>query len=110
MAAGHRGLANLTVIVDRNRLQQGQGTEETSALDPLDQKWRAFGWEVTEVDGHDPAALLALLGPVGDREKPLCIIANTVKGKGVSFMEGNAAWHHGVPNAVQYAQAMEELI
>ncbi len=108
MTAGHRGLSRLTVIVDRNRLQQGQGTEETSSLDPLPEKWRAFGWEVSEVDGHDHAQLLeALRAEPGDR--PRCIIANTVKGKGVSFMENQAKWHHGVPNDGQYTQAMEEL-
>ncbi|MCF1710773.1 transketolase [Tabrizicola sp. J26] len=108
MVAGHRKLKRLTLIVDRNRLQQGAGTEETSGLDPLDEKFRAFGWQVVEVDGHDPAALLAAFATPTDR--PLCLIANTVKGKGVSFMENKASWHHGVPNAEQFAQAMEELV
>ena len=109
MAAGHRKLSRLTVIVDRNRLQQGQGTEETSSLDPLPEKWRAFGWDVTEVDGHDHAQLLEVLG-AAPGERPRCVIANTIKGKGVSFMENQAKWHHGVPNDKQYAQAMEELV
>ncbi|MCB1330973.1 MAG: transketolase [Maritimibacter sp.] len=110
MTAGYNRLAGLTLIVDRNRLQQGQGTEETTGLDPLGDKYRAFGFEVVEVDGHDHTALLAVLGaPVGDRHKPLCVIANTTKGKGVSFMEGHAKWHHGVPDAAQYEQAMKEL-
>jgi transketolase len=109
MHAGHRRLGHLTVIVDRNRLQQGQGTEATSGLDPLPEKWRAFGWEVEEVDGHDHAALLAVLG-AAPGERPRCVIANTVKGKGVSFMENEAKWHHGVPNDAQFAQAMEELV
>lgn len=109
MVAGHRKLARLTLIIDRNRLQQGAGTEETSGLDPLDQKYAAFGWDVEEVDGHDVGALLALLSaPPGAR--PRCIIANTVKGKGVSFMENKASWHHGVPDADQFAQAMKELV
>lgn len=108
MVAGHRKLSRLTLIVDRNRLQQGAGTEETSGLDPLDEKFRAFGWQVVEVDGHDPAALLAAFAT--PTERPLCLIANTVKGKGVSFMENKASWHHGVPNAEQFAQAMEELV
>ncbi|WP_246849737.1 transketolase, partial [Rubellimicrobium arenae] len=111
MTAGHRGLSHLTLIVDRNRLQQGAGTEDTNGLDPLDAKFRAFGWEVAEVDGHDHARLLDVLGrPVGERTRPLCVIANTVKGKGVSFMENKAAWHHGVPNAEQFEQAMKELV
>ncbi|MBC7476728.1 MAG: transketolase [Pseudorhodobacter sp.] len=111
MSAGHRKLENLTLIVDRNRLQQGAGTEETNGLDPLDDRFRAFGFHVEMVDGHDVPALLALLtaSPKG-RGKPLCVIANTIKGKGVSFMENKAAWHHGVPNADQFATAMQELI
>lgn len=111
MTAGNRKLANLTLIVDRNRLQQGAGTEETNGLDPLDAKFRAFGWHVVEIDGHDVPTLIATLGAApGERRKPLCVIANTVKGKGVSFMENKASWHHGVPNAAQFAQALEELV
>lgn len=111
MTAGFRKVANLTLIVDRNHLQQGQSTEETTGLGDVGDKYRAFGFEVVEVDGHDHAALLDVLGaPVGDRTKPLCVIANTVKGKGVSFMEGLAKWHHGVPSQEQYEQAMKELV
>ncbi len=110
MTAGHRKLRNLTLIIDRNRLQQGARTEETCALEPLADKWRAFGWHVEEVDGHNHSQLLAILrAPVDSRDKPLCVIANTVKGQGVSFMRDQAKWHHGVPNAEQYAQAMKEL-
>ncbi len=109
MTAGNRKLANLTLIIDRNRLQQGAGTEETNGLDPLDDKFRAFGWQVETVDGHDPAALLNALA-TKHAQNPLCIIAYTTKGKGVSFMENQANWHHGVPNAAQFAQAMEELV
>lgn len=109
MVAGHRKLNRLTLIIDRNRLQQGAGTEETSGLDPLDRKYAAFGWEVSFIDGHDHAALYqALSAPPGDG--PRCLIANTVKGKGVSFMENKANWHHGVPDAAQFAQAMKELV
>lgn len=111
LTAGHRKLENLTLIVDRNRLQQGAATEDTAGLDPLDAKFAAFGWQVEMVDGHDPAALLAVLGasPKG-RGRPLCVIANTIKGKGVSFMENQVSWHHGVPNREQYEQAMTELV
>lgn len=111
MTAGHRKLRNLTVIIDRNRLQQGARTEDTASLDPLDDKWRAFGWHVEMVDGHSPEALYEVLSadPAG-RDKPLCVIANTFKGKGVSYMHDNVAWHHGVPNAEQYALALEELV
>lgn len=109
MTAGHRGLSNLTVIVDRNRLQQGARTDETTGVEPLPDKWRAFGWDTAEVDGHDHAALLDVLGaPAGDR--PRAIIAHTVKGKGVSFMEDNVKWHHGVPDTEQFETAMRELV
>jgi transketolase len=108
MTAGHRRLTNLTAVVDRNRLQQGARTEETSALDPLDGKFRAFGWDVVELDGHDHLALLdTFQGPRGDR--PLCVIANTIKGRGVSFMEDRVEWHHKVPTAEQITQAHAEL-
>ncbi|MGK5683162.1 transketolase [Actinoplanes sp. URMC 104] len=108
MTAGHRRLANLTAVVDRNRLQQGARTEDTNGLDPLDAKWRAFGWDVLEVDGHDHLALLeAFTSPRGDR--PTCVIANTTKGRGVSFMEDRVEWHHKVPSAEQIATASVEL-
>jgi len=108
MYAGHRGLTNLTAVVDRNRLQQGARTEDTNTLEPLGDKWRAFGWEVMEVDGHDYAALLdAFEAPrIG---KPRMLIANTRKGKGVSFIEDRVEWHHKVPSADQMVQALEEL-
>nr|WP_314262298.1 transketolase [uncultured Devosia sp.] len=111
LTAGHRKLENLTLIIDRNRLQQGARTEETASLDPLDDKWHAFGWHVEMVDGHDYEQLLNVLSasPKG-RGKPLCVIANTFKGKGVSFMHDNVAWHHGVPTKEQYEQAMAELV
>lgn len=107
MTAGHRELGNLTLIVDRNGLQQGAPTEDTVALAPLADKWRAFGWDIVEVDGHDAAALLAALEHPGPR--PLCVIAATVKGKGVSYMENQAGWHHGCPTPDQYALALREL-
>ena len=109
MSAAHFGLANLTVIVDRNRLQQGDRTENTVALSPLPEKWRAFGFDVEEVDGHDHAALAAALGARSRSGAPRCIIANTTKGRGVSFMEDRAVWHHKIPSADELAQALEEL-
>ena len=95
-------------VVDRNRLQQGAGTEETKQLEPLADKWRSFGWEVREVDGHDHGALLEAFAPstAGD---PVVVVAHTVKGKGVSFIEDRVEWHHKVPNAAQVKIAMEEL-
>jgi transketolase len=110
MTAGHRKLSNLTLIIDRNRLQQGARTEDTVALEPLADKWRAFGWDVEEINGHDHAQLLRVLAaPTTPRHKPLCVIANTIKGRGVSFMCDQAKWHHGVPDSAQFATAMKEL-
>ncbi len=108
MCAGHQRLAQLTAIVDRNRLQQGAGTEETNGLEPLADKWRAFGWDVAEVDGHDHAALYdAFTAAAGDR--PRCFIARTSKGKGASFMENRVEWHHKVPSPQQVEQTLREL-
>jgi transketolase len=108
MTAGHRQLSNLTAVVDRNGLQQGARTEATNRLEPLADKWKAFGWEVVEVDGHDHAALLEVLArsPGGG---PRFVIAHTVKGKGVSFMEDGVEWHHKVPSAEQLEKALAEL-
>ncbi|MCX7522704.1 transketolase [Microbacterium sp. STN6] len=108
MAASQYRLDNLVVIVDRNRLQQGARTEETNALDPLDEKLASFGCEVRVSDGHDFAALIEAFRPA-ERGGPVAVIANTIKGKGVSFMEDRAEWHHKVPNAEQVRQALEEL-
>jgi transketolase len=110
MAAGHRGLDNLTVIVDRNRLQQGARTEETNALDPLDAKFEAFGWAVRTIDGNDVEQLLGAFNAAPFAPgRPSCVIAHTIKGRGVSFIEDRVEWHHKVPNAEQTAQALEEL-
>lgn len=110
MSAAHYKLDNLTVIVDRNRLQQGDWTEQTMHLEPLADKWRAFGWSVREVDGHDIAELLETFSRVPfEPGKPNCIIAHTHKGQGVSFMRDKAAWHHRVPNAEELATALKEI-
>ncbi|MEU2896007.1 transketolase [Streptomyces griseoincarnatus] len=108
MTAGHHGLSSLTAIVDRNRLQQGARTEETVTLDPLDAKWAAFGWEVRVTDGHDHTALLEAVRP-SVTGKPVAVVANTVKGKGVSFMEDRVEWHHKVPTSEQMRAAIAEL-
>jgi transketolase len=111
MTAATYGLDNLTLIVDRNRIQQGDFTEKTIRMDPLPEKFRAFGWSLVEVDGHDQDALREVLGrgPV-EAGKPTCVIANTVKGRGVSFMENKPEWHHGVPTKEQLDAAREELL
>ena len=108
MSAAHFRLDNLTAIIDRNRLQQGARTEETNRLDPLPERLTAFGWEVREIDGHDFAALMAALQP-STSGAPVAVVANTVKGKGVSFIEDRVEWHHKVPTAEQVTQALEEL-
>ena len=108
MTPSHYGLANLTAIVDRNRLQQGARTEDTKQLEPLADKWRSFGFEVRTVDGHDHAALLEALAP-STTGRSVAVIADTVKGKGVSFMEDRVEWHHKVPTAAQLEGAVAEL-
>jgi transketolase len=110
MAAAQFRLDNLTVIVDRNRLQQGDGTETTVSLEPLADRWRAFGWCVREVDGHDLGVLIATLQSVPfEIGRPNCVIAHTHKGRGVSFMEDRVEWHHRVPTSEELEQALSEL-
>ena len=110
MTAQQYDLDNLVVIVDRNRIQQGDFTENTIRMDPMAPKWAAFGFAVEEVDGHDHAALLELFGRMPlQAGKPTCVIANTIKGKGVSFAENKPAWHHGVPTSEHLAAAAKEL-
>lgn len=110
MAAANYKLDNLVGIVDRNRLQISGSTEDVMALDDLSDKWRSFGWEVVEVDGNDIEELLKVFNNVPAKKgKPTMVIANTVKGKGVSFMENQAKWHHGVLNEEQYKQAVNDL-
>src|SRR3954467_4430127 len=108
MTAAHYDLDNLTAIVDRNRLQQGARTEETKQLEPLADKWESFGFEGRIVDGHDSAQLLEAFSP-SQTGRPVAVIANTIKGKGVSFMEDRVEWHHKVPSAEQVQAAIQEL-
>lgn len=109
MAAAHYQLDNLTAVVDRNGLQITGHTREVCNSEPLADKFRAFGWQVAEVDGHDLAALTGALARSTAGGQPRCVLARTVKGRGVSFMENQAAWHHGVPNEEQYRAALAEL-
>jgi transketolase len=110
MAASHFALDRLTVIVDRNGLQQGDFTERTVSLEPLADRWRAFGWAVATVDGHDVSALIDTFErlPV-EAGRPTCVIARTSKGRGVSFIEGRAEWHHRVPTDAELELALSEL-
>ncbi|WP_199614010.1 transketolase [Paenibacillus alkalitolerans] len=110
MAGAHYGLDNLIGIVDRNRLQISGSTEDVMGLEPLDDKWRAFGWHVVSVDGNDIGGLLDAFRAVPEKTgKPTLVLADTVKGKGVSFMENQVKWHHHVPNDIELALALEEL-
>lgn len=110
MAASNYGLDNLVGIVDRNRLQISGDTEKVMRLERLSGKWAEFGWVVEEVDGHDISRLLELFRSAPFKTgKPSLILANTVKGKDVSFMENTAKWHHGVPTDEQMATAFSEL-
>jgi transketolase len=111
MTAAQYKLDNLTLIVDRNRIQQGDFTENTIQMEPLADRWHAFGWAVEIVNGHDYEALLRVLTqtPI-EVGKPTCIIADTIKGRGVSFMENDPKWHHGIPTLAQLQQAREELM
>lgn len=111
LLAAHYRLDNLCAIVDKNTLQISGSTADVCNTDPLDQKFEAFGWAVRHVNGHDLVALQEAFNALPFAEgKPSLIIAHTIKGKGVSFMENQLKWHHGVPNAEQYAQALEELV
>ncbi len=110
LSAAHYKLDNLCAIIDKNGMQITAPTADVMNTDPLDAKWKAFGWAVREVDGNDVAALKeAFTALPFEKGKPSVIIAKTVKGKGVSFMENQLKWHHGVPTAAQYEQAQEEL-
>jgi len=109
MAAAHHRLDNLTAIVDHNALQITGPTRDVCSNEPLDAKFAAFGWEVRRVDGHDLAALEAALTPAGPEGVPVCVIADTVKGRGVSFMEHVLKWHHGVPSPEEFARADAEF-
>ena len=111
MFAGHHELNNLVAIVDRNRQCVIDFTEDCNRLEPFADKWRAFGWDVRDINGHSFHELLAAFKDFRIRKspRPLVIIANTIKGKGVSFMEGNIVWHHGVPRGENLEIARRQL-
>jgi transketolase len=109
MAAAHHRLDNLVAILDHNTLQITGRTRDVCSNEPVDEKFLAFGWTVRKVDGHDLGQLTDAFTelPVGGR--PTLVIANTTKGRGVSFMENVVKWHHGVPSDAEFAAAMAEL-
>lgn len=113
MTSKHYKLDNLIAIVDRNRLQIDGDTEEIMGIEPLAEKWKAFGWETIEINGHNYQEIYDAYQKAIDlgiqKTSPVVIIANTVKGKGVSFMENNAGWHGKAPNEEEFNRAIDEL-
>lgn len=109
MQAAHRNLDNLIAIVDRNRLQIDGCTEDVMSIGNVADKIRSFGWEVSEINGHDYNEIYTAIEKAKKSDKPFAIVANTVKGKGVSFMENQAGWHGKAPNDEQLKQALKEL-
>lgn len=110
LTAAHYKLDNLCAIVDYNKLQITGATSDVCNTDPVDAKFSSFGWAVREVDGHDLKELQEVFGALPfEKGKPSLVIAHTVKGKGISYMENTIKWHHGVPSEQQYADALTEL-
>lgn len=108
--AAHHHLDNLVAIVDYNKIQSIGSVAETLALEPFPDKWRSFGWSVREVDGHNHAEIREAFTSIPNaRAKPTCIIAHTIKGKGVSFMENSVLWHYRTAKGDEYAAALKEL-
>jgi transketolase len=106
LIASHFRLQNFYVVIDRNRLQSLEDTEKTLALEPFAEKWESFGWEVMEVDGHSKEMLMCALRGA---KKPRCVIANTHKGQGVSFMKDQVLWHYRPPGDLELKLALSEL-
>jgi transketolase len=110
MSASHYKLGNLVAIIDRNTLQISGLTEDVMSLEPMRERWEAFGWEVFDVQGNDMEDLVKTFdGFDYTNTKPKLIISNTTKGKGISYMEKVAKWHHGVPDEAQYQLAFQEI-
>ncbi|WP_316818094.1 transketolase [Pedobacter nyackensis] len=110
LTAAHYKLDNLCAIIDHNKLQITGKTTDVCNTDPIDQKFESFGWAVKHVDGHNHAQLKEVLASIPfETNKPSMIIAHTIKGKGISYMENQIKWHHGVPSEQQYESALQEL-
>ncbi|MEW6357964.1 MAG: transketolase [Planctomycetota bacterium] len=110
MAAAHHGVDNLIAIVDRNRLQSGGRTDDFMSLDPLAEKWRAFGWAVREIGGNDMAQVVEAFSTIPfESAKPSAIISNTIKGKGVSFIEDTPGSHYRSLTKQEYERALREI-
>jgi transketolase len=109
LIASHHGIDSLVVIIDRNGIQSMGSTEETLALEPFKSKWESFGWKVHTLDGHDHGAIFSVL-TLPSTGKPTCIIANTVKGKGVDYMENQVLWHYRPPNENDLEKALNQIM
>ena len=110
MFAPAQKLENVVAIVDYNKWQATGRSNEVMALVPLREKWESFGWSTYEIDGHNMAELVDLLRNIPDGTgKPVAVIANTIKGKGVSFMEDDNNWHYRIPNKEEVDRALKEL-
>ena len=109
MFAANKNLSNLVAFVDFNNLQIDGTIDEVNSAKPIDKKFEAFNWHVITIDGHDFQEIEDALKEAETVDKPVCIVANTVKGKGVSFMENQVSWHGSAPNDEQYEMAMAEL-
>jgi len=107
--AAHHKLGNLVAIIDYNKIQSLARVEDTIALEPFVDKWVSFGWEVREVDGHEHEMLKQVLAAPSTSGKPVCVIAHTIKGKGVSFMENTVLWHYRTAKGEEYDRALQEL-
>src|SRR5690606_33514801 len=100
--AAHHELSNLVAIIDYNKIHSLASVAETLRLEQFADEWRAFGWDVREVDGHDHDALVDALASRAERERPVVVIAHTLQGTGVSFMEGSVLWHYRSPQGEEY--------
>lgn len=109
MNASHHNLNNIIAFVDKNKLQIDGSTCDVKSLDPLDEKFEAFGWNVITINGHDVEEIFDAIQSAKTMDRPSVIIAETIKGKGVSFMENNCGWHGKAPNDDDFAKAMAEL-
>ena len=109
MNAAHNKLDNIIAFVDKNNLQIDGCTDDIKSMTPLDEKFKAFGWECLTIDGHNPSEIYNAVETAKLHSKPTVIIANTIKGKGVSFMENKSGWHGKAPNKEEFELAMSEL-
>ena len=110
MAGNQYKLDNLVAIIDHNRLQISGTTEEVMSLESMRDRWTAFGWDVLEMNGDEMEDIIRTFHSIDyTNKKPHLLISHTTKGKGVSYMEGIAKWHHGVPTAEQYEEAVREI-